>query len=76
MRVQIRRVTSLETKAGTGIDSVSLLIRDIYAPSPDGPRATGEYHGRLTGVPKQLSSHAGEGKAAFKRRVIAQEKKQ
>ena len=75
MRVQNRRVTSLEAKAGTGVESVAVVVREIYAPSPDGPRATGEYHNRLTGVSK-LSSHVGEGKEAFERNVTAQETKQ
>ena len=73
MRMQNRRVTDLETKAGTGVDKITAVVRDFYVPSPDGPLSTGQYRGHRIGVNEELSSRPGETRGAFERRIMQQE---
>ena len=73
MRMQNRRVTDLETKAGTGVDKITAVVREFYVPSPDGPLSTGQYRGHLIGSDKELLSRPGETRGAFERRVMEQE---
>lgn len=73
MRMQNRRVTDLEIKAGTGVDTITAIIREFYVPSPDGPLSTGQYRGHRIGVNEELFSRPGETRGAFERRIMEQE---
>ncbi|MFG6559236.1 hypothetical protein [Sulfitobacter sp. 1A15299] len=73
MRMQNRRVTDLETKAGTGVDTITSVVTEFFVPSPDGPLSTGQYRGHRVGISKELLSLPGETKGAFERRIMEQE---
>lgn len=73
MRMQNRRVTDLETKAGTGVDTITSVVTEFFVPSPDGPLSTGQFRGRRIGSDKELLSRPGETRGAFERRVMEQE---
>lgn len=73
MRMQNRRVTDLEAKAGAGVDTITAIIHEIYVPSPDGPLSTGQYRGHRIGAREEMVSRPGETWGAFERRVMEQE---